>query len=161
MTDLVDRSAGTSPGTFFSRRFERIQSGDRWTSDPIPVEPEDVLAFADLTGDRHPLHVDPEWAATSRFGGQIAHGMLVVSLVAGAAPFDPECVVAMRGVRDVVLKRAVLAGDRIRIEGAVERLTRVDAETGLVGIRWTVRNGDGEVAARGTFEVLWRREDSA
>jgi 3-hydroxybutyryl-CoA dehydratase len=40
-----------------------------------------IDAYADLTGDYNPVHVDPVYAATTRFGGCIAHGMLTCSFV--------------------------------------------------------------------------------
>ena len=36
----------------------------------------DVVQFAALTGDLHPQHTDAAWAAESRFGERVAHGML-------------------------------------------------------------------------------------
>ena len=45
------------------------------------IEQSDVDAFADVTGDRNPIHVDEEFAKTTRFGKRIAHGMLTASLI--------------------------------------------------------------------------------
>jgi len=45
------------------------------------IEQTDIDAFADLTGDHNPVHVDEEFAKTSRFGRRIAHGMLTASLI--------------------------------------------------------------------------------
>ena len=45
------------------------------------INEEDVLAFAELTGDRNPVHLDEEYASTTRFGRRIAHGMLGASLI--------------------------------------------------------------------------------
>ena len=45
------------------------------------IADEDVRAFAELTGDRNPVHLDEEYAAGTRFGRRIAHGMLGASLV--------------------------------------------------------------------------------
>ena len=59
----------------------------------------DLVSFAAITGDWHPQHVDAEWAAQSRFGERIAHGMLVLSYSVGLMGFDPERVVALRGHR--------------------------------------------------------------
>src|SRR3970040_1405560 len=41
----------------------------------------DISAFAGLTGDFNPLHVDAEFARRSRFGARIAHGMLTAGLI--------------------------------------------------------------------------------
>lgn len=45
------------------------------------VTDADVRAFADLTGDHNPVHLDEEYAAATRFGRRIAHGMLGASLI--------------------------------------------------------------------------------
>lgn len=49
-----------------------------WTA----ITQEEVDQFADLTGDHNFLHVDPDRAATTPFGGTIAHGFLSLSLLA-------------------------------------------------------------------------------
>lgn len=41
---------------------------------------EDVRRFIEITGDTNPLHVDDEFAARTRFGRRIVHGMLAASL---------------------------------------------------------------------------------
>ena len=41
----------------------------------------DIIAFGGVSGDTNPLHFDEEFAATTRFGGRIAHGMLSASLI--------------------------------------------------------------------------------
>lgn len=45
------------------------------------INDEDVRVFAELTGDRNPVHFDEEYAASTRFGRRIAHGMLGASLI--------------------------------------------------------------------------------
>ena len=45
------------------------------------IEQADIDAFAEVTGDHNPVHVDEEFAKTTRFGKRIAHGMLTASLI--------------------------------------------------------------------------------
>lgn len=45
------------------------------------IEQTDIDAFADVTGDHNPVHVDEEFARTTRFGRRIVHGMLTASLI--------------------------------------------------------------------------------
>jgi acyl dehydratase len=40
---------------------------------------ETLYAWAQLSGDHNPLHVDPEYAAKTKFGGTIAHGPLALA----------------------------------------------------------------------------------
>lgn len=49
----------------------------------VLITQERVNAFADATGDHQFIHVDPERAAQTPFGGPIAHGFLTLSLLAG------------------------------------------------------------------------------
>lgn len=44
----------------------------------------DIRAFGDLIGDHNSVHLDDEFAARTRFGRRIAHGMLIASLISAA-----------------------------------------------------------------------------
>jgi acyl dehydratase len=116
----------------------------------------DVVAFAALTGDWHPQHSDATWAAESAFGERIAHGMLIVSFAVGLVDFDPERVVALRRLRDVVFKRPVRLGDTIHVEGTVADSRPIDDETALQTWSWRIVNQDDELVCRATVEALWR-----
>jgi 3-hydroxybutyryl-CoA dehydratase len=45
------------------------------------ITEEDIFLFAGITGDRNPIHISKEFAAKSRFGERIAHGILTAGLV--------------------------------------------------------------------------------
>jgi len=51
----------------------------------IDVDQKAIDAFADVTGDRQFIHVDPAAAAQTPFGGTIAHGFLTLSLLSQMA----------------------------------------------------------------------------
>ena len=130
---------------------------DRFVTDSRTISDEDIMSFARLTGDMHPQHTDAEWAAGSRFGERIAHGLLVESCAVGLVDFDPERVVALRRVGDAVFKQPVKIGDSVHVQGQVVGSRELDADTELVEQRWKVVNQDGRMVLRMNVEVVCRR----
>jgi acyl dehydratase len=51
----------------------------------IEIRQQDIDTFADVTGDHQFIHVDPEAAAKTPFGGTVAHGFLTLSLLSQMA----------------------------------------------------------------------------
>jgi 3-hydroxybutyryl-CoA dehydratase len=141
----------------FERDFDSLAVGDRFTTASRTVDADDIAGFATLTGDTHPQHVDEAWAAGSRFGERIAHGLLVLSFASGLMPFDPERIVALRRVGDAVFKAPVKIGDSVRVEGELTGLREIDDATGLVDCCWRVLNQDGKLVVRASVELVWRR----
>lgn len=45
------------------------------------VASSDVVGFAQVTGDRNPIHLSEHFAAKTQFGGRIAHGLYTASLI--------------------------------------------------------------------------------
>jgi acyl dehydratase len=127
-----------------------------FTSRARTITEADVVAFSALTGDWHPQHSDAVWAADSAFGERIAHGMLVVSFAVGLVDFDPQRVIALRRVRDVVFKRPVRLGDTIHVEGSESERRAVDNDNSLVTWSWRIVNQDGELVCRALVEALVR-----
>jgi acyl dehydratase len=125
------------------------------------ITESDLVSFAALTGDWHPQHADAAWARASRFGERVAHGMLVVSYAIGLVGFDPERVVALRGLDGVVFKRPVMIGDTIHVEGAVDAVRALDDETALLDMSWRIVNQNGAAVARAKITAVLRRGDTA
>jgi acyl dehydratase len=63
-----------------TKPFEAFAVGDRAEFSKTIGE-ADILLFAGVSGDQYPLHVDAEYAKTTRFGQRAAHGMLSASLI--------------------------------------------------------------------------------
>jgi 3-hydroxybutyryl-CoA dehydratase len=146
---------------FWSDPFDRLSVGQRFQSGERTVRDTDVIVFSALTGDWHPQHCDPDWAAASPFGERIAHGMLILSLAVGLVPLDPERVLALRRVSDVVFKRPVRLNEVICVHGELTALRPIDEQAGLVDFRWSIRNPDDALVARAQVQVLWRKDDTA
>jgi acyl dehydratase len=138
--------------------FERLVEGASFETRGRTITESDVVAFCAQTGDWHPQHSDREWAAGSQFGERIAHGMLVLSSAVGLVPFEPERVLALRRIADVVFKRPVHLGDTIRVRGLLTSVQEVSDDAGLVGFAWTIVNQDSATVARARVELLWRRD---
>jgi len=52
------------------------------------ITDEMIRAFADLTGDTNPVHLDDAYAAGTRFGRRIAHGMIAAGLISATLAND-------------------------------------------------------------------------
>jgi acyl dehydratase len=89
------------------------------TSDWILVDQDRVSAFAEATEDRQFIHVDPEAAAQTPFGGTIAHGFLSLSLLSRMAADamlvpDTTTMAVNYGLDRVRFIAPVRAGKRVR-----------------------------------------------
>ncbi len=62
--------------------FEDLAVGMRETISKT-VENEDVIGFAELSGDHNPIHLSEHFARKTRFGGRIVHGLYMASLISG------------------------------------------------------------------------------
>ena len=99
------------------------------TSEWHDVTQEDIDAFADVTGDQQWIHVDPERAKDTPFGGTIAHGYYTLSL----APMFTEQVLALDGfafainygLNKVRFPAPLPVGGRVRMTATLAKLEDV------------------------------------
>ncbi|WP_031551647.1 MaoC family dehydratase [Parvularcula oceani] len=88
-------------------------------SDWLTIDQSRIDTFADVTEDHQFIHVDPEAAAKTPFGGTIAHGFLTLSLLSAMVPDDyplPENVAmgVNYGFDKVRFVQPVRSGQRVR-----------------------------------------------
>lgn len=145
----------------WSAPFEALTEGASFSTRGRTITEADVVGFAALTGDWHPLHTDATWAAAGPFGERIAHGLLVVSVAAGMVPLDPDRVMALRSVRDATFKRPVRFGDTVCVRGRIESLRPLSPEAGLVGLAWSVDDQRGKLVCRARVDVVWKSDAAA
>lgn len=115
------------------------------------VTDEDVMAFARVTGDFNPVHVDEITAARSRFGGRIAHGMLSAGLIsaaiAGKLP-GPSSIYLSQTLRFTL---PVRIGDTITVHLKIIELIEGKRRVKLSTV---CRNQKGETVVEGEALVL-------
>ena len=96
-------------------------------SDWITIDQARIDTFADVTEDRQFIHVDPDAAANTPFGGTVAHGFLTLSLLsrmaADAMPVPREVKMGVNyGFEKVRFLAPVRSGKRVRGRFRLERL---------------------------------------
>ena len=104
--------------------------------------------FAQLSGDNNPIHVDAEFAARSRFGRTVAHGLLLCSklralieqLVPGGRLLD----------QSVIFEAPTYAGDRMRLSVII---TEKDGDCLVVKMQ-VIRISDDVATCTGNGRVL-------
>ena len=154
----VTELSTATPPVDWSAPFDELVEGATFATRGRTVTEADVVAFASLTGDFHPIHTDAVWAAAGPFGERIAHGMLLMSFAVGLVPLDPRRLVALRALKDVTFKRPVTLGATIKVKGSIRSLRPMTAEAGLVGFTWSIVDEHDRLACRATVDVLWARE---
>jgi acyl dehydratase len=97
-------------------------------SDWITIDQPRIDAFAEVTEDRQYIHVDPDAAAMSMFGGTVAHGFLTLSLLSRFAAdvmlVPPELKMAVNyGFNNVRFLAPVPVGAKVR---GIFRLTNIE-----------------------------------
>lgn len=129
--------------------FEAIRVGDRRSFD-VEITPEAVATFAGITGDRHPLHADEAFAASTPFGRRIVPGMLVAAQVEALLGMLLPGRRGLHLAQEIRFARPVPVGSALRVEGVV--LQKTEATRVLV-IDTRVLLPDGKVALDGRATV--------
>jgi 3-hydroxybutyryl-CoA dehydratase len=81
-----------------------------------------IHAYADASGDHNPLHLDDEFAASTPFGGVIAHGMLTVAYVSQAMQRWLGRGWESGSGMSVVFLKPVRPDDEITVTGRIEKV---------------------------------------
>jgi acyl dehydratase len=112
-----------------------------------PITLDDVRRYAEASGDRNPIHLEPAVAARNGFAGPIVHGMFILG------QFE-KLLRLWRPDRDIkTLKvqflRPLLAGDRLELQARIVAIGQGED----VILRLAARNGSGEIIAAGESAI--------
>ena len=124
----------------------QAEVGRTYVSEWILVDQAMIDRFAEVTGDHQFTHVDPERAALTPFGGTVAHGFLLLSLL-------PRLQASMGRPRPEGVRMAVNYGfERVRFVTPVRSGSRVRGRSTLVSVE-EKRPGHLQQLAEVTLEV--------
>lgn len=135
--------------------MKEISKGDVFTLPVKNVTQEMINHYADAAEDHNPLHVDPEFAKTTRYGGTIAHGMLSVAFIQELMirTFGRDWLES--GVIEVSFMAPVRPGEAITTEAKVMKAVPAEGMENKLHVRMQVMclNGKQEKVIKGTTEV--------
>jgi 3-hydroxybutyryl-CoA dehydratase len=132
---------------------EDLTVGQRFGGEPREVDDAAFKAFAGFTGDDHPIHYDDAYAAKTRFGKRLAHGLLLMSMTAfGATAMShrfEDSMVAFIG-QDAKFLKPVFVGDVLTSHFRVSAIEpKPGRDTAVVTFDVSLTNGAGETVLRG------------
>ena len=114
----------------------------------------DLVAFAAVTGDTNPVHLDADYAATTSFGERIAHGMLsagYISAVLGTTLPGPGAIYLSQTLK---FKRPVRIGDEVTAVVTISEINAAKAQVTLA----TVCKVNGKAVVDGEAVVMVPRK---
>lgn len=136
-------------------KFEDLSVGMTHETHHVITE-KDIELFAEVSGDRNPLHMDEEFAKKTAFGQRIAHGALTASYISGILGNDlpgPGSIFVglnMRFRRPVYIGSNVIV--RVEVTEMRERGHRVTLKVSC--------NVDGKAAISGEAIVMVPKRDA-
>ncbi len=114
------------------------------------ITDEMIRAFAELTGDTNPVHLDDAYAAGTRFGRRIAHGMIAAGMISATLANDLPGPGTVYLGQSLKFKQPVYPGDTIT---ATVEVLSVRPDKPIVTLGTVCTNQDGEVVLEGEAVV--------
>jgi acyl dehydratase len=148
------------PKSYSGKSWDELAVGQEFWTGGRTVTEGDVLAFAGLTGDYNPLHVDEEFARRSPFKTRVPHGPLIHDMYLGL--MDRLGLVAGTALAFLELKwkflAPVLVGDTVHARVVVRDKREVKKpDRGIVTFAVTLLNQRGESVQEGEHVLLLAR----
>ncbi len=127
------------------RDFASFRVGDSAAFSKTITE-ADITLFAGVSGDTYPLHVDAEYAKTTRFGARVAHGMLSASLLSTVNGLLLGTPGGMYVEQTLRFRRPVFIGDTLRASSSI---VEIDPSARRLRCATTVVNQNGKTVVDG------------
>ena len=115
------------------------------------IEDKDVVMFSEVSGDKNPVHLDEEYASTTRFKHRIAHGHLVSSLFSALLGTELPGEGSIYLAQDIRYLKPVYLNDEIR---AVVKVVECDTTRNRVKLETNAYNQNNEMVISGMAEIM-------
>jgi 3-hydroxybutyryl-CoA dehydratase len=115
------------------------------------ITERDVETFAEISGDRNPLHLDQAFAAKTRFGTRIAHGGFTFALISAALGTEMPGPGTVYMSQNLKFLKPVLFNDTVT---ATVEITAIRADKGIVTLKTDCTNQNGDRIAEGEAVVF-------
>ena len=119
-------------------------------SETIRITDKMVRQFAEMSGDNNPIHLDDEYAATTRFKRRIAHGMILGALVS-------RLLNEKIGSGGIYLAQTLKWTNPVYIDDEITfdlEVTKLHKTRGLGTIETTAKNAAGETVLKGEATIM-------
>ena len=126
------------------------KQGDN-ASRSLTITDETIRAFADLSGDHNPVHLDDAYAAGTRFGRRIAHGMIAASLISATLANELPGPGSVYLSQTLTFKGPVFPGDTVT---ATVEVQQVRPDKPIVTLSTVCTKQDGTVVLEGQAIIL-------
>ena len=161
MTETVFDPAKHSPGP--AKYFDDLSVGDQFYIPSRTMTDALFAAFQVASGDNHPIHYDVEYCRRQGHKGLLAHGFQVlIQTAAGAGQFPHIIGESMIGFIEQSSRflKGVYDGDTLYPMLEITAMKQQNT-TGVVTVKSTVHNQDGELVMDGEQKYLLRRRPAA
>jgi acyl dehydratase len=139
--------------------FDDLNIGAEWRTAERCVDEALIRAFAELSGDRTPVHLQRDAARRAGYEDVVAHGTLVAAVATGLLCEVGNLTASALATRRMEWEFAqpVVAGTRVHCLAKVSAKRIVSAATGLLDLDIHVLDAAGRRLQRGRMRLLVRR----
>ncbi len=130
-----------------------FQVGDTRTV-TVKITDQMVRGFAEISGDRNPIHLDEEYAKTTRFGRRIAHGMLAGAVISRALAME-------LGDGGIYLSQTLKFLVPIYIDDVITidlKVLQLRHEKGIGTVETLVKKQTGELCVKGEAIIMQKEK---
>lgn len=127
-----------------------IKIGNSFSKSRV-VTDELIRAFAEVSGDYNPIHIDEEFAKTTRFGRRIAHGMLSGAFISGVLGYELSERKVVYLSQTMKFTKPVFIGDTITTTATV---IHIREDKNIVTAETICTNQDGEAVVTGEAVLM-------